>query len=646
MRKIRIDKSDKYRVLLTDVLPYETPMFFSNEGFYRFTKECFTGSTPVVRKILTGFQDGEKQELSKLNTVPYSYDIRKGTLGTRTLSLFHPAVQLQIVSLYEQFSHVIIHLCGRSKFSLRHPAAIASAIYGKEGEADTCDDIQHGATFFKNEKYDLLYRFYDSYEFQRLEKRFRHLRMFDISKCFNHIYTHTVSWAVRSKEFAKKNLGRKTFDGDFDAIMQAANHKETAGILIGSEVSRIFAEIILQKVDASVEKRLSKKLKCGLDYDVRRYVDDYYLFSRKREIGDTVMGIYHEELKLYRLYFNESKSLEMVVPFMTPISCVKVEISGILSSFFDSLVTKTQAAEGVEGTTTQLRRLWNPNRKANRLIQQIKSAVMLHDVEFTSISGFLFSVVEKRLSRILKDLPPESTSDRELGAFLFALLDVTFFIYAMDVRVSTTYKVGRIAIETCKAVVGRAGETNELVRKKIYDESRRILEAETRGQPDFYVETVNLLAVIRMLGPEYRVASGTIDRMIESMDRERPDGNTSGIDYFLVTAIIFHAGNDHYYAAQKDMLLQKTLQLFEDAENPSQRADFTCLFFDLLSCPFLDEKFKRQLTSKFKVNRKLLSDKDRGDIIAEVSSRQWFTDWLARDNIEVLLVKKKYQAAY
>ncbi len=55
------------------------------------------------------------------------------------------------------------------------------------------------------------------------------------------------------------------------------------------------------------------------------------------------------------------------------------------------------------------------------------------------------------------------------------MLDATFFIYAMDVRVSTTYKVGRIAIQACKAVDGRSVETNELIRKKIYDESRRIL---------------------------------------------------------------------------------------------------------------------------------------------------------------------------
>ncbi len=157
---------------------------------------------------------------------------------------------------------------------------------------------------------------------------------------------------------------------------------------------------------------------------------------------------------------------------------------------------------------------------------------------------------------------------------------------------------------------------------------------------------MNLLAVIRVLGPEYRVAPETIDKMIETMDRERPDGNVAGVDYFLVTAILFHVGDDPYYADQKEELLQRALKLFDDAEDPSQRADFTCLFLDLLSCPFLNDTVKRQMVSSFKVKGRRLSNQEKHDILDEVSSRQWFTAWLARDSIEVLLEKKRYQTAY
>jgi len=35
MDKVVVRKHDRNRVLLTEVLPYETPIFFSNYGFYK-----------------------------------------------------------------------------------------------------------------------------------------------------------------------------------------------------------------------------------------------------------------------------------------------------------------------------------------------------------------------------------------------------------------------------------------------------------------------------------------------------------------------------------------------------------------------------------------------------------------------------------
>jgi hypothetical protein len=114
------------------------------------------------------------------------------------------------------------------------------------------------------------------------------------------------------------------------------------------------------------------------------------------------MRVYHEELKQYRLDFNEAKSTAMVVPFMTPISCAKVALSDLMTAFFESLSVEVPDTDGGTGTTTRLRPLRSPGRKANRLIQKIKAVIMSLDVEFASISGFLFAVIEKRLRRTLK----------------------------------------------------------------------------------------------------------------------------------------------------------------------------------------------------------------------------------------------------
>lgn len=63
---------------------------------------------------------------------------------------------------------------------------------------------------------------------------------FDVSRCFDSIYTHTLSWALSSKKIVKDNLGtnKDSFGGKFDRVMQQMNYNETNGIVIGPEFSK------------------------------------------------------------------------------------------------------------------------------------------------------------------------------------------------------------------------------------------------------------------------------------------------------------------------------------------------------------------------------------------------------------------------
>jgi hypothetical protein len=62
--------------------------------------------------------------------------------------------------------------------------------------------------------------------------------------------------------------------------------------LIGPEFSRIFAEIILQKIDITIEKKLKENnyfLK--VDYEMYRYVDDYFLFCDDSVLKDEILKL-------------------------------------------------------------------------------------------------------------------------------------------------------------------------------------------------------------------------------------------------------------------------------------------------------------------------------------------------------------------
>lgn len=113
----------------------------------------------------------------------------------------------------------------------------------------------------------------------------------DISKCFPSIYTHSIGWAVKNKRLAKaKPRVYGDFDGNFDNLMQIMNYRETNGIIIGPEVSRIFSEIILQKIDLNlIDKMNGLDLKVSKDFDFRRYVDDYFIFYRSDKVKEAFM---------------------------------------------------------------------------------------------------------------------------------------------------------------------------------------------------------------------------------------------------------------------------------------------------------------------------------------------------------------------
>lgn len=123
----------------------------------------------------------------------------------------------------------------------------------------------------------------------------------DIQSFFSSIYTHTVAWALHSKEIAKANRSDMELLGNqLDAHMRSMNDGQTNGILIGNDISRLFAEVILCDVDAKIGKRIASS-------QFRRFVDDYFFFARSRKDVDVVLVAVQQELAAYGLELNASK---------------------------------------------------------------------------------------------------------------------------------------------------------------------------------------------------------------------------------------------------------------------------------------------------------------------------------------------------
>lgn len=123
----------------------------------------------------------------------------------------------------------------------------------------------------------------------------------DISSFFDSIYTHSIPWAMHTIQVAKKSKGKDNLPGDrIDKCMQAMNYRQTNGILVGNAISRIVSEIILCTVDNKIQERF-KNIKC------RRFVDDYYIFTKDSYEIQSIISFIRNELGKYELLLNENK---------------------------------------------------------------------------------------------------------------------------------------------------------------------------------------------------------------------------------------------------------------------------------------------------------------------------------------------------
>ena len=284
---INVDIKDKLRTLLTDVLPYELPLWYTNYVMYNAFKE-----RGALYKNFSGLDSKSRV------FIPLNYSVSRGENKLRDLSIIHPIAQLKVCDFYNENSELIEYYCNKSNHSLRYPAKITTKFYGKiidpkngdAGVEELNEDRITSSSYFKYKKYSFLYRFFESYDHHKLEKRFNYMMQTDISKCFPSIYTHSIGWATKSKRLAKEKPAG-SFDGLFDSLMQDINYGETNGIIVGPEVCRIFAEVILQQVDLDVVAKLKinksfgdQGLVLGKDYDFRRYVDDYFVFYRDENV--------------------------------------------------------------------------------------------------------------------------------------------------------------------------------------------------------------------------------------------------------------------------------------------------------------------------------------------------------------------------
>lgn len=669
MKRRRINTRKWYRALYSDTLPYELPVIFTNAGLieflYRFdvvckddglkTKRCVPQWVNDILYVLGGFGQNDRRSYT-YEILKCSYEEKASTTNgeewkekKRLLTIPHPYMQIQICELYKRYSDFILYQCSKSRMSVRYPYKIASYMSAtKHGIPDGLEieeddkDSKEPKMFFAYKRYQNINGFFNDYVYQRAEKKYSYMVRTDLKHCFDNIRPEDLSLAIYGRRqdddgfatmFAK--LQKDIFAGTLD------NKQATAGIAIGPEFSRIFAEIIQQAIDMQLQRKLEieYEVKRGKDYDFYRYVDDGFFFCNDRNIKGKFPIIYNDVLEEWGLETNADKRKDFDKrPFVENQTIVKRKLNLMVEDFTKSRLD-TQ-----KGFERRLSGIFDIPYKmeANYVIRDLQSLIIEYDdINYKDITANLLTTIRKKMFDVYKEYMKISKSyvsakikgdideqgerilnsyEESFARYCGELTSLLAYIYTCDSRMSTSIKVEQLLVEMLLFIKGGtyiggvknpfSTASRNLLFKKVNDELRTIIKnSQHKG-----IELLNLMLTYHKLPQAFRPTANLIDK--EFLD---DTGNlTDGMD-FLAVVTLEHLVGRYYREGKTQKAIEKWIveRLKDQSISSTER---TILSMSALTCPYIDVVCKQQIGEALDI-------KDIDDVITNAIQQNIFVEW-------------------
>ena len=633
------DLNNKYRVLLTEVLPYELPLVLNNEAFYENMQD------EALRGLFLSIFNGIVKEGDW--TIPFDYNIRRmGGEKSRKLSLMHPITQLDCVEHYVKYDEYMINLCSRSPYSIRHIDKKAKCVFppeemaeeeapedSMEKEVEVEDDTieTRYRSYFMYERYDLVYKFFQSGDNLRLEQKYPHMMVIDITGCFYHIYTHSIAWAVKGKDTAKKCIYKKTFENDFDHLMQRSNYNETNGIIVGPEISRIFAEIILQAVDLAIMRQLKEQYgySLGRDYEIRRYVDDSYVFATSREILEHVSAAYQEQYAYYKMDINKSKLDFYKRPFATGLSDAKRHVNRMVDDFKEKYLNTGDDGQYTKGVSKDM-------SVFSSFAKQFRSITHQFQQNYGALNQYL-------LTLLLRQIRNEKKAGRVPSqGLLTAYAEIAFYVFSLDMHTTASYRL--CSILECLIRWSEMNPDKTVGRElanRFRREAKRVLDIYQSNFSDvnMNLEALNILIALNRL-IDYKLPVG----LLESLFGISIDGGEgfSELNYFQICTLLYVIENGAEYKAVKDYVEAEIIKRLTNKDD-LVKSESAYLFFDVMTCPYIKKSVGKDIIKSMYNSSDDKAYQKRAEL---AKPGRWFFDWDKSHALANFLTKKEYHSPY
>ena len=302
--------------IITDILPVEKGNFFSNRFFYQF----------LIDSDIDNFKiDNDNFYTSLFNRGFHASPLKfktKNREGFREIGILNP------ISMIESFyfisscgNNIIDSIQKNNKYSIRVPYKYKSLLYkynsgksvyysNEEERQQLLISLESSGTFYRHKPYKILTKYLKGEKNLFQNDKYSFFIKFDIENFFGSIYTHTYNWLVTNNPLdAIKLKNMKSIYTTIDGFLQNINGAKTNGIVVGPELSRLLAEFLLVNIEQKIDVEIiSKGFTWHKDYEISRFVDDYYLYTNDESVAEIILSIFKANFNEYNLKINDSKT--------------------------------------------------------------------------------------------------------------------------------------------------------------------------------------------------------------------------------------------------------------------------------------------------------------------------------------------------
>lgn len=263
--------------------------------YFTFQKLLDKVSEEIDNKPIGDFYDS-KEKPFKHDKVNYLFiESKDGEYAWRPISLIHPALYVTLVNKITEEVNWDTIVAKFNEYEIFNDVSCES-VPVKSEDNNLSDRAALVSNWVKNVEQKSI----------ELALEYKYMLQTDIQNCYASIYTHSIPWALYSKEYSKENKREKNLGKAIDDFICDMSYGQTNGIPQGSVLMDFIAELVLGYVD---DKLTAKIREASIsDFEIIRYRDDYRVFTNNPENANLITKLLSESLSEVGLHLNAHKT--------------------------------------------------------------------------------------------------------------------------------------------------------------------------------------------------------------------------------------------------------------------------------------------------------------------------------------------------